>query len=146
MLHAATETAGNFPAEAPGTDARLGSEAPPWLREGELFFQRCRWCRTASFRLLLCPVCGSNDLVWERSDGIGHIRRVRVVYRRKRPQRVYALIRMAEGFHVRSAVAGGTPWIPYVGAQAQLASDATDPSGDLVFELCAAASSDRQGP
>ncbi len=68
----------------------------PHTQEG-LVYQVCRWCHTASFRKLLCPVCASSDLESEQSDGYGGVVvRSSVVNRYSRVMRNESLVRFPE--------------------------------------------------
>ncbi|MEU9957767.1 zinc ribbon domain-containing protein [Streptomyces sp. NPDC050982] len=77
----------------------------PAAEEG-LLYQRCRWCGTAMFHRLLCPVCQGSDLRTERSAGLGVIRHATVVQRNTPGARNVSLVEMAEGFTVRGRVTG----------------------------------------
>jgi uncharacterized OB-fold protein len=70
-------------------------------------FQRCRWCRTPSFRRVLCPACGSGELDEERSAGLGVVRCVKVVRRTSGAPQAVAVVELEEGVLVRSTVIGG---------------------------------------
>ncbi|GAA1956947.1 hypothetical protein [Kitasatospora viridis] len=56
--------------------------AAPAEAETVLRYRQCRWCSspTEHFRLL-CPVCGSTDMVEQSSAGFGVVRRVGAVVR-----------------------------------------------------------------
>ncbi|WP_037857467.1 zinc ribbon domain-containing protein [Streptomyces sp. NRRL S-31] len=107
---------------------------------GGLFFQICSWCRTTTFRRLLCPACWSPDLVAARSEGLGV-----VAPRRYGPttQGTVWPVRMAEGFVVRCRV-DGPPYAVRPGARVRLAGptatatgrDARIVSGEPVVRLC----------
>ncbi|MBH5333658.1 OB-fold domain-containing protein [Streptomyces pactum] len=97
------DTAGSRAQEGwPGQDYLDG------LQRGELYFQRCRWCRTAVYHRLLCPVCASPDLDWEHSSGTGVVRQATVVRRSTGTLRTVGLIDMAEGFRLRATLSGVT--------------------------------------
>ena len=85
------------PVSRPERSAKDGGGA------AELFFQRCSWCRTTTFRRLLCPACWSPDLMLVPSEGVGV-----VAPRRYGPTALDAVwpVRMAEGFVVRCRVDG----------------------------------------
>jgi uncharacterized OB-fold protein len=105
------------------------------LRDGELYFQRCSWCRTAVFRRLLCPICASTDLPWERSGGMGVVRHITVVGRSTGAPRALAIIEMSEGFRLRSRIIGVPPENVRVGALVRLTVDASHPQ-ELTFQPC----------
>lgn len=104
-------------------------------RDG-LYFQRCRWCRTAVFRRLLCPVCASTDFDREPSRGTGVVRRVVSVDRSSGAPRTVALIAMDEGYQLRSTVTGTPPHAVHTGARVRLASETTRERREPVFRLC----------
>lgn len=143
MFHAAIETAdsdskwdGAMSAE-PYTHSDLPRQGSPdggW--DGLLHFQRCRWCRTASFRRLLCPVCASPDMAWERSCGTGVIHRLAVVGQSGGAPRVLATVDMSEGFQLRARIIGAAPVTVRVGNQVELATEAGLGPQELLFRLC----------
>ncbi|MFD0441657.1 Zn-ribbon domain-containing OB-fold protein [Streptomyces rhizosphaericus] len=99
-----------------------------------LYFQRCRWCHTATFRRLLCPVCGSTDMAEERSDGTGVIHHVTVVGRSAGRPRAMAIIDMREGFRIRARVSAVPLARACVGAQVRLGFG-PQPQ-EIAFQLC----------
>ncbi|MFJ1833979.1 Zn-ribbon domain-containing OB-fold protein [Streptomyces sp. NPDC086796] len=104
--------------------------------ETGLNFHRCRWCGTASFRRLLCPVCASSDLKPEHSAGLGVVVRSGVVHRYTEAARNESLVRLPEGFVFRCRVVGAAPHRVSVGARVRpLAADGPD-AAEVVFELC----------
>lgn len=124
----------------PGAAAGEPGAAAEDLRElsdGELQFQRCRWCRTAVFRRLLCPVCASSDFDRERSGGTGVVRHATIVGRSTGAPRAVALIAMDEGYRLRATVTvTGTPLDAiHTGARVRLSLDDTHASGELAFRL-----------
>ncbi len=101
----AVDAAGAIPprgGSVPGFDhqSRFGG-----LKGGALYFQRCRWCRTPTFRRVFCPACASDDLELERSDGTGVVGRSLVVRRDDVPYNL-SLVLMAEGFVLEGSVVG----------------------------------------
>jgi uncharacterized protein len=101
-----------------------------------LVYHRCRWCGTASFRRLLCPVCSSSELIPQRSTGEGVVIRSSVVHRYTRIARNESLVRFPEGFMFRCRVIGAAPHLIWVGARVRPVSDTDLDSGELVVELC----------
>ncbi|WP_406465866.1 zinc ribbon domain-containing protein [Streptomyces sp. NBC_00111] len=107
------------------------------VREGPgLTYQRCRWCGTASFRRLLCPVCASSDLDDERSDGHGVVVRTAVVHRYSRIARNESLVRFPEGFMFRCRVIGTPAHLVWAGDRVRPAAAAAADSGEVVLEIC----------
>ncbi|MGP4045899.1 Zn-ribbon domain-containing OB-fold protein [Streptomyces sp. 2A115] len=114
-------------------DAEAATTTGP-VEEG-LLFQRCRWCGTAMFHRLLCPVCAGSDLRTERSAGLGVIRHTTVVQRNTPAARNVSLIELAEGFTVRGRVSG--PHIAIrAGDRVQLTTAADPVRREPVFKLC----------
>jgi uncharacterized OB-fold protein len=95
-----------------------------------LYFQRCQWCHSASYRRLLCPICGSDDLKCERSSKDGVIRRHGAHRRRPDGSWIDAVIDMAEGFSARFPVISVEYHRPYPGARVHLATAARTAGGD----------------
>lgn len=104
------------------------------LQRGELYFQRCRWCHTAAYHRLLCPICASTDLDWERSSGSGLVRHTTVVRRPNGALRTIAVIDMAEGFRLRATLAGVAPDTVRPGTTVSLDSSAAYPR-ELTFRI-----------
>ncbi|WP_328335702.1 MULTISPECIES: Zn-ribbon domain-containing OB-fold protein [unclassified Streptomyces] len=109
-------------------------------QEAGLPYQRCRWCGTASFRKLLCPVCASSDMDSERSDGHGVVVRSTVVHRYTEVARNESLVRFPEGFVFRCRVVGAAPHLVWVGDHvrpvAGADADGGPKAGEVVLELC----------
>ncbi|MEV0323203.1 zinc ribbon domain-containing protein [Streptomyces sp. NPDC050659] len=101
-----------------------------------LVYQRCRWCQTASFRKLLCPVCASSDLESEHSEGYGVVVRSSVVNRYTGVARNESLVRFPEGFVFRCRVVGAAPNLIWVGARVRPVPGTDPEAGEVVFELC----------
>ncbi|MDX2939467.1 Zn-ribbon domain-containing OB-fold protein [Streptomyces ipomoeae] len=144
MAQASIETADNAPG-ARGDDPAVARPAdedrpgPMPLREiwkGELYFQRCRWCRTAVFRCLLCPVCSSPDFDWERSSGIGAVSHLLGTGHGIRRSWSLAIVGLREGFSVRCKVIDVRPLTLRVGSMVNLAVEADSNSQELIFRLC----------
>ncbi|MGW2178404.1 Zn-ribbon domain-containing OB-fold protein [Streptomyces sp. NPDC001732] len=104
--------------------------------EAGLIYHRCRWCGTASFRRLLCPVCASSDLESEHSAGPGVVVRSGVVHRYTEAARNESLVRFPEGFVFRCRVVGAAPDRVAVGARVRPAVVEGPDTGEVVFELC----------
>ncbi|MEW2179708.1 hypothetical protein AB0890_25680 [Streptomyces sp. NPDC005406] len=109
--------------------------AEPHATEG-LVYQMCRWCHTASFRKLLCPVCASSDLESEQSDGHGVVVRSSVVNRYSRVMRNESLVRFPEGFVYRCRIVGAAPHLVSVGDRVRPVGGMTSEAGEVVLELC----------
>ncbi|MDQ1006075.1 putative OB-fold protein [Streptomyces sp. V4I23] len=143
MFHAAIETTDSDPVERDGVASAVPptdsdhpvQEHPDGLRDGELYFQRCSWCRTAVFRRLLCPICASTDMPWEPSGGMGVVRHITVVGRSTGAPRALAIIEMSEGFRLRSRIIGVPPENVRVGTLVRLTVDASHPQ-ELAFQPC----------
>ncbi len=114
----------------------------PTETEAGFAYQRCRWCATASFRRLLCPVCASSDLETEHSAGPGVVMRSRVVQPGTGPARNKALVRFPEDFVVSCRVIGAAPHLVYAGAMVRPARGARADAGEVVLELCDAREGD----
>ncbi|GGX56591.1 Zn-ribbon domain-containing OB-fold protein [Streptomyces fructofermentans] len=103
--------------------------------EQGLLYQRCRWCGTATFHRLLCPVCAGSDLRTERSAGLGVIRHTTVIHRNTPGARNVSLVEMAEGFTLRGRVSG--PLIAIrTGDRVELATASDPVRREPVFRLC----------
>ena len=98
--------------------------AEPDSPGADLAYRRCRWCRAASApTCLLCPVCGSADLVEQRSSGAGTVlRRLPAGPRGLYRATPYA-VALDEGFTVRAAVLGDLPGAVAPGTRVQLAAE-----------------------
>ncbi|WP_256961683.1 Zn-ribbon domain-containing OB-fold protein [Streptomyces sp. NRRL B-24572] len=105
------------------------------LVAGELVYQRCRWCGTASFRRLLCPACASSDLDSHRSDGRGVVVRSTVVSRYRRAMRSESVVRFPEGFTLRCRVVGAPPHLVREGTRVRPVTGTDPAAGELVFEV-----------
>ncbi|MFJ9855545.1 Zn-ribbon domain-containing OB-fold protein [Streptomyces sp. NPDC101150] len=114
------------------------AEHPGDVVAGKLYFQRCRWCRTAVFRRLLCPVCANTDMVGERSAGVGAIHHIAVVGRSTGAPRTLAIIEMGEGFRLRARIVGTPPGAVHVGNLVELAMGGEAAPRELLFRLCEA--------
>ncbi|WFB10904.1 zinc ribbon domain-containing protein [Streptomyces sp. LX-29] len=134
------EATADAPVAPPADGGWPGQVYLDGLRRGELYFQRCRWCRTACFHRLLCPICASTDLTWEHSAGTGAVRHTSVVRRRTGSLRTVATIDMAEGFRLRATLAGVFPDTVRPGTLVRLDAEGLLPQaepGELVFRMAA---------
>lgn len=78
-----------------------------YLESGRLGFQRCAGCGAAVFYpRVLCPDCGSADLTWETSSGLGVVYATTAVYRRDSNPYNVVLVDLEEGFRMMSRVDG----------------------------------------
>ncbi|GAA2828035.1 zinc ribbon domain-containing protein [Kitasatospora paracochleata] len=126
---------------APGTEtfdpfAPFAAETAIPADDGSLIYRRCHWCHSAAAATcMLCPVCGSADLLPARSEGTGTVQRLlRPTRRGLHPGRPY-LVALDEGFTVQASVVGGLPGAIPIGARVELA--AADEEGRLLtFRLC----------
>jgi uncharacterized OB-fold protein len=105
-------------------------------------YKRCRWCGTASFRRLLCPVCASSELETQRSTGPGIVVQSRVVHRGTGVARNEALVRFPEDFVVPCRIVGTAPHLVWVGAEVRSAPGSSVDTGEVRFELCEPATDD----
>ncbi|GLF93155.1 Zn-ribbon domain-containing OB-fold protein [Streptomyces yaizuensis] len=110
--------------------------APPVRGESGLIYQRCRWCGTASFRRMLCPVCASSDLESACSEGEGVVIQSAVVNRYTRVARNESLVRFPEGFTLRCRVVGTAPHLVWVGARVRPTAGTDPRAGEAVLEIC----------
>lgn len=101
-----------------------------------LAYHRCRWCGTASFRRLLCPVCASSELEPERTTGHGVVVRTAVIHRYTEAARNESLVRFSEGFVFRCRIVGAAPHLVAVGARVRPVSGDEPERGEVVLELC----------
>ena len=91
------------------------------LAAGELRYQRCRACTSAVFwPRVLCPFCGSGELAWERSDGLGTVYSTTAVRGRDGVHNV-ALVDLDEGFRMMSRVDDIAPDRVAIGARVRFA-------------------------
>ena len=102
---------GSIPIPQPGPVSQ-----PYWdgCAAHELRFQRCSECNGATHTpAMLCAVCASRDLRWERSSGVGEIYSWTVVGRPATPAFVTPyvpiVVSMAEGWNILSALVGCEP-------------------------------------
>ncbi|MDA3624165.1 OB-fold domain-containing protein [Saccharopolyspora oryzae] len=113
--------------EAPESVFREG------LAAGELRFQRCRECSAAVFQpRVLCPGCGSDELGWERSSGLGTVYSTTAVRGRDGVHNV-ALIDLDEGFRMMSRVEGVDADRVVIGSRVEFAAVEQDGEPVAVF-------------
>jgi uncharacterized protein len=76
------------------------------LAEGELSYQRCAQCGAAVFYpRVVCPSCGSTELRFKASAGLGTVYSTTTVTDRE-GVRVVVLVNLDEGFRMLSTVRG----------------------------------------
>ncbi|MFC9328522.1 hypothetical protein [Kitasatospora sp. NPDC057015] len=111
----ATDVVPGFPVDRTGIEVDLP--------DTELTHLRCRWCRAATASTcLLCPVCGSADLLTERGAGHGTVQRLLPAAQRGQHRLTPYVIALDEGFTVRAAVVGALPGAVTAGTRVQLAT------------------------
>jgi uncharacterized OB-fold protein len=76
---------------------------------GKLLFQRCMSCQSPVFNpAIVCRSCGSTNLSWEESDGLGSIYSWTVVWRAQtidfRVPYAPAIVTLDEGYHMLSSI------------------------------------------
>jgi uncharacterized OB-fold protein len=94
---------------------RSALSAPFWegcLRH-QLRYQRCRRCSSALFDPApLCRNCGSTDLGWELSSGVGTVYSWSIVWRPQAPAfstpYAVAIVQLDEGYHMITNIIGCT--------------------------------------
>jgi len=86
---------------------------PYWegLTRGELLFQRCGTCGGAVHTpALVCAHCGSRDLAWEQSSGLGTVYSWTIVWRPQTPEftvpYVPIIVDLEEGWQLLSNLIG----------------------------------------
>lgn len=109
---------------------------PAAQKQAGLTFQRCRWCRTTSFRRLLCPVCTSGDLESEQSTGEGIVVESNVVRRYTGVARNESLVRFPEGITFRCRVIGTESARVWVGTRVRPAAGRDPETGEVVLKVC----------
>jgi len=86
--------------------------APYWegTRLGELRYQRCANGHAEFDPTVICRTCGSRDLRWECSAGLGTVYSWTVVWRPQQPAFVVpyapAIIDMDEGYQILASIVG----------------------------------------
>lgn len=101
------------------------TDPPPTVEE--LRFQRCTWCSTVVFSTcLLCPVCSSTDLRWERSPGSGKVCSTVEVRRKGQRPRTVAVVELRDGVRLRCELEGAPTGVPAYGAQVRAVEIATN--------------------
>jgi uncharacterized protein len=95
-----------------------------YLESGRLGFQRCAVCGAAVFYpRVICPFCGSADLAWETSSGLGVVYATTAVHRRDADPYNVVLVDLKEGFRMMSRVEGVQPEEVDVGTRVALRID-----------------------
>jgi len=104
--------------------------------DAALQYRRCHWCQSAAaITCMLCPVCGSADLMPAGSAGYGTVQRLlRPTRRGLHPGRPY-LVTLDEGFSVQASVIGGLPGAVPIGSRVRLAASEED-GRLLTFRVC----------
>ena len=105
----------NLMPQAEGIPLPVPSELTRHFWEGcanhELLYQRCPACGSALFDpSLMCRVCGSDHLGWERSEGAGSLYSWSTVWRPQAPAfsvpYVVAVVELDEGYHMITNLIG----------------------------------------
>jgi len=77
------------------------------LDRGELAFQECGSCGKAVFYpRVLCTECGSTELTWRSSAGLGTVYATTALHPRDKDPYNVALVDLDEGFRMMSRVEG----------------------------------------
>jgi uncharacterized OB-fold protein len=98
--------------------------------DSPLHFQRCGACSSPIHPPRpMCPVCGSRDLGWEESAGVGTVYSTSDVHTREETYNV-SLVDLDEGIRVMSTVEVGVE----IGARVR---GSVDDDGRLVFAVTA---------
>ncbi|MDI3408172.1 PhlB family protein [Streptomyces cavernicola] len=114
-----------------GLKAREVDPSPPLE---ELRFQRCTWCSTVVFRTcLLCPVCASTDLPWQRGPATGKICGVIQVGRKGHGLRTDMVVELDNGVRVRCEVENAPIGLTAYGAC--VTAVGTAPNGMPLFRV-----------
>ncbi|MFF0051106.1 Zn-ribbon domain-containing OB-fold protein [Streptomyces sp. NPDC005498] len=121
-------------------NARAGSDPGASCEEGpvpgEVRFQRCDWCFSVLLKpRLLCSACGSPDLTWQRSAGLGTVVGSRQIRRKGHSPLTAALVRLDEGFEMEGQVLSATPAIVPEGARVRFGLLGHGASARPVFRL-----------
>ncbi|MGH1561416.1 Zn-ribbon domain-containing OB-fold protein [Mumia sp. DW29H23] len=89
----------------------MPSDLPPLtaydqlLTDGVLAFQRCAACGAAVFTpRTICPTCGSTELAWEPSAGLGTVYSATTLHPRGRDPYAVVLVDLDEGFRMLSRI------------------------------------------
>ncbi|WP_377267449.1 Zn-ribbon domain-containing OB-fold protein [Peterkaempfera sp. SMS 1(5)a] len=117
-------------------DTEPGTFYSEGLALGELRFQRCDWCSTSLLRpRLLCAVCGSTELTWQRSTGRGRVVGSRQAPRKGHSPLTAVLVELDEGFSMESRLVSSTPAIVPVGARVRFGLVGEGAGARPVFRL-----------
>jgi uncharacterized OB-fold protein len=113
--------------------------APPGDEQAPvLTYHRCGWCGSATGRAaLLCPICGSSELVQQASTGTGIVHRLLTPrHRQYTDGETICLVVLEEGFTVQASLDDALPGTVPEGTRVRLAPPA--PHTHLpVFRACA---------
>lgn len=94
-----------------------GPEYAARMAAGDIPYQRCATCeRSIFFPRLRCPVCGSGQLEWQRSAGLGVVYSATTIYVRDGTPYIVALVDFDEGFRGMAQVADAHPTQELIGA------------------------------
>jgi uncharacterized OB-fold protein len=110
------------------------------LGEGTFAFQSCGACGAAVYYpRVLCPACGSTDLRWRASSGLGTIYSTTTVYSRGEPAHLVCLVDLDDGFRMMSTVVDADPDHVAIGQRVRAHIDRANESPRVVFTLDASA-------
>lgn len=75
------------------------------LDRGELAYQECGSCgRTVFYPRVICPACGSTELTWRASAGLGTVYATTALHPRGTDPYNVAMVDLDEGFRMMSRV------------------------------------------
>ena len=94
------------------------------LANGELRFQLCGGCdRAVFYPRVLCPFCGSRELVWAVAAGDGVVHATTAMHPRDEEPYNVCLVDLDEGFRMMSRVEGPAAVAVAIGARVRLRID-----------------------
>jgi uncharacterized protein len=119
------------------------AEPAPWAgfaerrAQGRIPFQHCSSCERAVFYpRVLCPHCGSVELEWRDSDGLGVVYSQTFIPARDGGGRHLLLVDLDEGFRVLGSATDDTAAYP-IGSRVRGTVDAADPDTEPRFVFTA---------